>query len=513
MEAIERLAGYPKELRRYISPKLHDPDPAVRGRSAVILLQSSDDQEAQSALMNMAVDDNIENRIEALKAMAIWGSDVAYDMATPGLTDPRPAVRRHAARVLAHIDAIQCILPLVNALGDSDQAVRLAVAKALGSVGEPALEPTVSALQSPKRASGALLALEYLPARGAADKIENYAEANVKKALYYHNLWLDCRQFSRAEKPYDDVANPMSHGDNMALPERFALLLDALRDKSLLHGTSAIKASGLLGDRISISLALDNLNNRDPRQRANALETLESVGNSEIIRPLIPLWELSISSRVPSPTWFVEVLQDSDPWLRACAAFAASGQEASAISVELRRLAKSDMDPLVRESATIALDGGQEMDTLATLSVMERILFLRRVPLFADLPPSDLKQIAAIAGEMLFTDGERIVEQGEPGEVMYVIVSGEVEVAVATEDGSETIVRRALAGEYVGEMAIISNEDRSASLIASEEVRLLFISQGEFEEILYARPETSMAVMRVLCDRRRESTASQAVVD
>lgn len=153
------------------------------------------------------------------------------------------------------------------------------------------------------------------------------------------------------------------------------------------------------------------------------------------------------------------------------------------------------------------------MDTLATLSVMERILFLRRVPLFADLPPSDLKQIAAIAREMLFTVGERIIEQGEPGEVMYVIVSGEVEVAVTAEDGSETIVRRALPGEYVGEMAIISNEDRSASLISYGEVRLLGISQGEFEEILYARPETSMAVMRVLCDRLRESTASQAVVD
>jgi HEAT repeat protein len=462
--------------------------------------------------MNMAADDNIETRIEALKAMAIWGSNTAYDMAAPALTDPRPAVRRHAARVLAHIDAAQCIFPLVNALGDSDRAVRLSVAKALGSVGEPALDPTVNALQSPKRESGALLALEYLPARRAAEKIENYAEANVNKALYYHNLWLDCRQFSRAVEPNDNLAIPSPNGDNTELPERFALLLDALRDKSLLYGTNAIKASGLLGNSAAISLALENLNSRDPRQRANALETLESVGNSEIVRPLIPLWELPVSSRAPSPTWFIEVLQDSDPWLRACAAFAASGQDASAISDQLKHLAETDTDLLVRESAYIALDGGQEMDTLATLSVMERILFLRRVPLFADLPPSDLKQIAAIAGEMLYMDGERIVEQGEPGEVMYVIVSGEVEVAVAVEDASETIVRKALSGEYVGEMAIISNEDRSASLIASGEVRLLGISQGEFEEILYARPETSMAVMRVLCDRLRESTASQAVV-
>jgi CRP-like cAMP-binding protein len=144
------------------------------------------------------------------------------------------------------------------------------------------------------------------------------------------------------------------------------------------------------------------------------------------------------------------------------------------------------------------------MDTLATLSVMDRILFLRRVRLFSDLPPSELKQVAAITNEQYYLDGEVIARQGEPGDEMYIIVSGEVRVT--SHEGSRSAVELARRGpgEYVGEMAIISQEPRMASLIAHGDVRVLHIEQPQFEAILRERPETSLAVMRVLCARLKE---------
>jgi len=142
------------------------------------------------------------------------------------------------------------------------------------------------------------------------------------------------------------------------------------------------------------------------------------------------------------------------------------------------------------------------METLATLSLMEKILFLRRVSLFADLPPPDLKQVAAIASERICPDGETIAVQGEPGDEMYVIVSGKVRVLTGAEPGVE--VARRKPGEYVGEMAIISREPRMASLVAAGEVRMLCIAQKQFESLLRERPEISLAVMRVLCARLRE---------
>ena len=144
------------------------------------------------------------------------------------------------------------------------------------------------------------------------------------------------------------------------------------------------------------------------------------------------------------------------------------------------------------------------MQTLQTLSLMERILFLKRVPLFSELPPTEIKQVAAIADEHLFVDGEIMADQNEPGDEMYIIVSGLVRVIVSNDGGLEVELARREAGQYVGEMALISRKPRMARLVAEGDVRTLCIGQKQFEGILRERPETSLAVMRVLSDRLRE---------
>ena len=144
------------------------------------------------------------------------------------------------------------------------------------------------------------------------------------------------------------------------------------------------------------------------------------------------------------------------------------------------------------------------MQTMDTLSLMERILFLKRVPLFAKLSPGEATQVATIADEHLFVDGEVIAQQNEPGDELFVIVSGEVAVSVATDDGKDEEIARRGSGEYVGEMAVISRKPRMAKLVAAGDVRTLCIGQKQFEGILRERPDTSLAVMRELCERLRE---------
>ncbi len=147
------------------------------------------------------------------------------------------------------------------------------------------------------------------------------------------------------------------------------------------------------------------------------------------------------------------------------------------------------------------------METLTTLALMERILCLRRVPLFADLSPEDLKQVATIATERLYPDGEIIAHQNEPGAEMFVIVSGEVRVVADAGPGSGAEMARRKPGEYVGEMAILNQKPRMASLLAAGDTRLLCIEQLQFEGLLRERPETSLAVIRVLCNRLEEKVA------
>lgn len=143
------------------------------------------------------------------------------------------------------------------------------------------------------------------------------------------------------------------------------------------------------------------------------------------------------------------------------------------------------------------------MDTMTTLSLMDRILFFRRVPLFAALSPADLKQVAAIADEQIFSDGEVIAYQGEQGDAMFVIVSGEVRVCIE-KDGQPVEVARRRPGEYVGELSIINREPRNATLIASSDVRALCIDQKSFEGLIRERPEVSLVIIQVLSKRLRE---------
>jgi CRP-like cAMP-binding protein len=164
----------------------------------------------------------------------------------------------------------------------------------------------------------------------------------------------------------------------------------------------------------------------------------------------------------------------------------------------------------VRDAASAALGGDGTVETLASLSLMERIAFLLRVPLFERLSPVDLERVAEIATEHVHADGDVIAEQGEPGDEMFVVVSGEISVVVRADDRDPVEVARRRAEESVGEMAVVSRAPRMATLVAAGDVRTLAIDRRRFERILRDRPDVALAVMNVLCSRLRESSGAEA---
>ena len=95
--------------------------------------------------------------------------------------------------------------------------------------------------------------------------------------------------------------------------------------------------------------------------------------------------------------------------------------------------------------------------------------------------------------------------EGEVGDVMFIIVSGEVKVC-SHKDGIEMEIARRTAGDYVGEMSIIGREPRMASLVAVGDVRTLCIDQKSFEGLIRERPDVSLAVMQALTKRLKEAS-------
>ena len=142
--------------------------------------------------------------------------------------------------------------------------------------------------------------------------------------------------------------------------------------------------------------------------------------------------------------------------------------------------------------------------SLTTVPLIERVLLLRSIPLFADLSPADLEGVARIAEEHGYADGEEIAREGELGQEMHVVIQGTIRV-VKDLGGNEREIARRHAGEVVGEASVITRNPRIASLVADGVVRTIRIGQREFESMVRERPELALGVMRVLALRLAES--------
>ncbi|HEV8670486.1 MAG TPA: HEAT repeat domain-containing protein [Candidatus Limnocylindria bacterium] len=426
---------------------LDDGDPAVRATSAAALLDT--EPRARASLDALLRSPDAELRLVAVRGLAHAKGDAAADAIVELASDTDPRVRAAAVRALPAAGAAALAL-LGSAIRDGNRAVRLAAADTLVALGAPALDVALGAIEDEIAVDDALDALRRLPAASVADRLREIARRRAAQAVRYHGLARGTR------------------GDG----ERAALARDALVRAARRHAAVALGALAAIAADDAYEAALTGLRSRDQVQRANALEALEAVGDRELVRPLLAVFDdLGRSER---PTDLDALRDDPDEWIREVSAFATT-----------------------RPTVT----GGTAMETLATLPTMERILFLRHVPLFSDLPPSDLKHIAALAGEQIYDDATVIAREGEPGNELLVIVEGEVGIVTA---GREIARRR--RGDYVGEMAVLDGEPRSASLIAQGSVRTLRIGRRELETIMRERPETSHAMLLVLARRLRELT-------
>jgi CRP-like cAMP-binding protein len=130
---------------------------------------------------------------------------------------------------------------------------------------------------------------------------------------------------------------------------------------------------------------------------------------------------------------------------------------------------------------------------------------LKKVPMFSKLEASKLRLMAFTSEAVEFHDKEFLFHVDDPSDSAYVIMSGEVEILVETDEGMVPVVTRG-KNEIIGEMAVLTNLPRSATLRAKGPVRTLRISNEAFIKLLTESPEVCLDVMRQLSLRLAEST-------
>lgn len=134
---------------------------------------------------------------------------------------------------------------------------------------------------------------------------------------------------------------------------------------------------------------------------------------------------------------------------------------------------------------------------------MNEAEILGRVSLFSHLKNRDLKRIAKLSRHCTYPKGEKIIGEGEKDGSLFVIISGEVEVVKNLGQKSEKSLRRLGALCYFGEMALIDDLIRSASVIAREDTRALCIDQWDLRQEIAKYPGLAIELLQMLNRRLR----------
>ena len=141
------------------------------------------------------------------------------------------------------------------------------------------------------------------------------------------------------------------------------------------------------------------------------------------------------------------------------------------------------------------------------MSLQQEFEVLRRVPFFAEIEPSKLKLLAFMSERVGFDDGKVLFRQGDPGDAAYLIIDGEAEVLVETPTGPLTVATLG-ANEIVGEMAILCNVPRTATIRAKGRLVALRIKKDPFMRMVREFPNMAVSIMQELA-HRLESTNNQ----
>ena len=130
---------------------------------------------------------------------------------------------------------------------------------------------------------------------------------------------------------------------------------------------------------------------------------------------------------------------------------------------------------------------------------------LHNVPLFARLDESQLGVLARVIVRRSFGRNAKIIGAGDPTDSLYIVINGRLKVLMSDEQGREVILSILGPGDFFGEMGLLDDSLRSASVVTLDACELLTISKTDFKRSLAENFDLSLNVMRGLVQRLREA--------
>jgi CRP/FNR family cyclic AMP-dependent transcriptional regulator len=139
------------------------------------------------------------------------------------------------------------------------------------------------------------------------------------------------------------------------------------------------------------------------------------------------------------------------------------------------------------------------------VSLSEEVELLRNIPLFANIEPSKLKLLAFTSERIAYSKDQVLCKQGEIGDAAYIIIDGEAEILVDTPAGPMAVATVG-RNDIVGEIAILCDVPRTATVKAKTKLETLVISKDLFFRLIMEFPQIGIEIMRELASRLEATT-------
>jgi hypothetical protein len=510
------------EIGTYAVIGLYGDDPETYGKIIGSWLSSADKREKRAGILAAGGSNNREyiSFLQEMLRKEEDGSIVAlilealYLLEAPGMNDhvfpylahPSESVREAALNALTVTDdeAMRAVIPL---LGDHSTEIQKLARVKLHDSPHQNSELLIESLALPNRSlrEGVFHLLESLRIRDV--DVVRCARAMLERA--YRNL-------AEAEA---------------------LLFFQESRERDLLREHLLQKKEARLETLLRVLVTQDHsgqmriiwrgLSSADSRQRSNAIEALEDSLERSISGALLPLLEdLPPSQALAEGRKTFQIPSfDSDrggglyrhllakyDWVTVVLSLNFIGKEGpgegdQGIEEELVHLMKSE-NPHVRQMAQRTFNGKhfefqkKETEMEEEISIPNRILHLESINIFKGLSVSELAAIASVTEEVVYPEGTVVIKEGEVGETMYMIISGEVSVLKGEDMQIE--LDRMGAGANFGEMAFFDKPVRSASIRTEEKTRLVLLHKREFTEIVREYPQIALHICNVFSRIIRE---------
>ncbi len=158
------------------------------------------------------------------------------------------------------------------------------------------------------------------------------------------------------------------------------------------------------------------------------------------------------------------------------------------------------------DNGTDGDDTDEAAAAIADGDIDQEVRLLRTIPLLAGLDPSVVKLLAFTSPRLTFKHGELLVKQGDPGDAAYIVISGRGEIWLTTEEQQTLKLRDVQPKEIIGEIALLVDAPRSATIRAVEDMTVLKLDKNEFLGLVRQDQAVAVQLIRVLADRLDQTT-------